>query len=80
MGKRQGSQGRAARTSEEKELTDRNFNDVQEAARRRAANTMSSETLARQIVAAAQGDARLAYEFMDVLNKHVTRMLQEKKP
>jgi len=61
-------------------MTDRNFNDVQEAARRRAANTMSSETLARQIVAAAQGDARLAYDFMDMLNAHVTRMLQEKKP
>ena len=60
-------------------MTDRNFNDVQEAARRRAANTMSSETLARQIVAAAQGDARLAYDFMDMLNAHVTRMLQEKK-
>jgi hypothetical protein len=60
-------------------MSESNFNSVQEAARRRAANTMSSETLARQIVAAAQGDARLAYEFMDVLNKHVTRMLQEKK-
>jgi hypothetical protein len=30
--------------------------------------------------AAAQGDARLAYDFMDMLNAHVTRMLQEKKP
>ena len=60
-------------------MSENNFDSVQEAARRRAANTMSSETLARQIVAAAQGDARLAYELMDVLNKHVTRMLQEKK-
>jgi hypothetical protein len=60
-------------------MSENNFDSVQEAARRRAANTISSETLARQIVAAAQG-ARLAYEFMDVLNKHVTRMLQEKKP
>ena len=57
-----------------------NFNDVQEAARKRAATQINSEQLAKQIVAAAQGDARLAYEFMDVLNKHVTRMLQEKKP
>jgi hypothetical protein len=45
-------------------MSESNFNSVQEAARRRAANTMSSETLARQIVAAAQGDARLAYDFM----------------
>ena len=56
-----------------------NFNDVQEAARRRAANTMNSQTLAQQIVAAAQGDARLAYDFLDTLNRHVTRLLQEKK-
>jgi len=56
-----------------------NFNDVQEAAKRRAASTMSSEQLARQIVTTAQGDARLAYEFLDVLNKHVTLMLQGKK-
>jgi hypothetical protein len=60
-------------------MSKNNFNSVQEAARRRAANTMSSETLAHQIVAAAQGDARLAYEFMDMLNKHVTRMLQERR-
>jgi hypothetical protein len=59
-------------------MPESNFNSVQEAARRRAANTMSSETLARQIVAAAQGDARLAYDFMDMLNKHVTRMLQDR--
>jgi hypothetical protein len=56
-----------------------NFNDVQDAAKRRAASTMSSEALAKQIVAAAQGDARLAYEFLDILNAHVTRLLQEKK-
>jgi hypothetical protein len=59
-------------------MSESNFNSVQEAARRRAANTMSSETLARQIVAAAQGDARLAYDFIDMLNKHVTRMLQDR--
>jgi hypothetical protein len=53
-----------------------NFNDVQDAAKRRAASTMSSEALAKQIVAAAQGDARLAYEFLDILNAHVTRLLQ----
>jgi hypothetical protein len=59
-------------------MSENNFDSVQEAARRRAANTISSETLARQIVAAAQGDARLAYDFMDMLNKHVTRMLQDR--
>jgi hypothetical protein len=56
-----------------------NFDSVQEAARKRAANIINSEMLAKQIVAAAQGDARMAYEFVDVLNKHVTRLLQEKK-
>ena len=56
-----------------------NFDSVQEAARKRAANTINSEALAKQIVAAAQGEARLAYEFLDVLNAHVTRLLQEKK-
>ena len=56
-----------------------NFNDVQEAAQKRNTTTMNSETLAKQIVAAAQGDARLAYDFLDILNRHVTRMLQEKK-
>ena len=57
-----------------------NFNDVQEAARKRAATQINSEQLAKQIVAAAQGDARMAYDFLDMLNKHVTKMLQEKKP
>ena len=56
-----------------------NFNDVQEAAQKRGTTTMNSETLARQIVAAAQNDARLAYDFLDTLNRHETRMLQEKK-
>jgi hypothetical protein len=56
-----------------------NFEEIQEAARRRAAPTMSTEVLARQIVAAAQGDARLAYDFLDTLNRHVTKMLQGKQ-
>jgi hypothetical protein len=56
-----------------------NFDSVQEAARKRAATTISSETLARQIVAAAQGDARRAYDYLDALNKHVTNMLQGRK-
>jgi hypothetical protein len=56
-----------------------NFNAVQEAAQKRSTTTMNSETLAKQIVAAAQNDARLAYDFLDTLNKHVTKMLQEKK-
>ena len=55
------------------------FDAVQGAAQVRGGMTMSSELLARQIVAAAQGDARLAYDFLDTLNKHVTRMLQEKR-
>jgi hypothetical protein len=53
-----------------------NFDSVQEAARKRAANTINSEALAKQIVAAAQGEARLAYDFLDILNAHVTRLLQ----
>ena len=56
-----------------------NFNDVQDAAQKRSTTTMNSETLAKQIVAAAQGDQRLAYDFLDTLNKHVTLMLQGKK-
>ena len=56
-----------------------NFHAVQEAAQKRNTTTMNSETLAKQIVAAAQGDARLAYDFLDILNRHVTRMLQEKR-
>jgi hypothetical protein len=56
-----------------------NFHDVQDAAQKRGTTTINSETLARQIVAAAQNDARLAYDFLDTLNKHVTKMLQEKK-
>ena len=55
------------------------FNSVYQAARLRAANTINSETWAKQIVAAAQGDARLAYDFMDTLNRHVTKLLQGKK-
>ena len=56
-----------------------NFDTVQEAARKRAASTINSEMWAKQIVASAQGDARLAYEFLDTLNRHVTDMLQGKK-
>ena len=56
-----------------------NFNDVQDAAQKRSTTTMNSETLAKQIVAAAQNDARLAYDFLDTLNRHVTLMLQGKK-
>ena len=56
-----------------------NFNSVYQVARERATNTINSEILAKQIVAAAQGDSRLAYDFLDMLNKHVTRALQEKK-
>ena len=56
-----------------------NFDAVQAAAQARGTATMSTETLAKQIVAAAQGDNRLAYDFLDTLNAHVTRMLLENK-
>ena len=59
--------------------TNNTFNDVQEAARKRAATQINSEQLAKQIVAAAQGDQRIAYDFMDTLNRHVTLLLQGKK-
>jgi hypothetical protein len=52
---------------------------VQLAAAARGTTTINSETWAKQIVASAQGDARLAYDFLDTLNRHVTLMLQEKK-
>ena len=57
-----------------------NFDSVQAAAQARNTTTMNSKTLAKQIVSSAQGDARLAYDFMDTLNRHVTKLLQEKKP
>ena len=60
-------------------MTGNRFDDLQEAARKRAASTISSEMWAKQIVASAQGDARLAYEFLDTLNRHVTEILQGKK-
>ena len=56
-----------------------NFHALQEAAQRRNATTINSETMATQIVSFAQGDARLCYDFLDTLNAHVTRMVQEKK-
>jgi len=56
-----------------------NFDALQEAAQRRNATTINSETWANQIVSFAQGDARLCYDFLDTLNAHVTRMVQEKK-
>ena len=55
------------------------FDAVQEAARKRAASTLNSEAWAKQIVASAQGDARMAYDFLDMLNRHVTDILQGRK-
>lgn len=55
------------------------FDSVQAAAQARASYELNSGALARQIVAAAEGDARMAYDFLDILNRHVTRMLQERK-
>lgn len=58
------------------------FDDVQRAAQKNAGQvllSLNSESLAKQIIGAAYGDARVAYDFLDTLNCHVTRMLQEKK-
>lgn len=57
------------------------FDEVQTAAQRRSYKLLplSSEDLAAHIVATAQGDARLAYEFLDTLNRHVTDILQGRK-
>ena len=58
------------------------FDDVQRAAQKNAGQallSLNSESLAKQIIGAAYGDARVAYDFLDTLNHHVTRMLQEKK-
>jgi hypothetical protein len=55
------------------------FDAVQAAAKARSTNTLNTEALARQIVTASDGDARMAYDFLDTLNAHVTRLLREKK-
>ena len=55
------------------------FEAVQKAAQTRYASNMSSEAMARQIVNAAQGDMRVAYDFLDALTNHVSRMLREGK-
>lgn len=58
------------------------FDDVQRAAQKNAGQallSLNSESLAKQITGAAHGDARVAYDFLDTLNRHVTRMLQEVK-
>jgi hypothetical protein len=54
------------------------FTAVQDAAKRRGSLSLNTEALAQQILAAAGGDARLAYDFLDTLNAHVTRALQER--
>jgi hypothetical protein len=53
------------------------FDAVQAAAKARS--SLNSEAWAKQIVTASDGDARLAYDFLDTLNAHVTRLMQEKK-
>jgi replication-associated recombination protein RarA len=55
------------------------FDAVQAAAKARSTNTLNTDSLARQIVTASDGDARMAYDFLDTLNLHVTKILQEKK-
>lgn len=54
------------------------FASVQHAANTRGAAAVNSEALARQIVSAAEGDMRVAYEFLDTLNAHVTRLLRNR--
>jgi hypothetical protein len=51
------------------------FDAVQAATKARS--TLNTEALARQIVTASDGNARMAYDFLDTLNAHVTRLLQE---
>ena len=58
------------------------FDDVQRAAQKNAGQallSLNTESLAKQIIGAAHSDPRVAYDFLDTLNRHVTRMLQEKK-
>jgi hypothetical protein len=55
------------------------FDAVQAAAKARSTNTLNTEALARQIVTVSEGDARMAYDFLDTLNAHVTRLLREGK-
>lgn len=59
-------------------MTDNRYEAIQKAAESRG-NQLNTEQLARQIVAAARGDQRMAYDFMDTLNRHVTNILQGKK-
>jgi hypothetical protein len=53
------------------------FDAVQAAAKARS--TLNTEALARQIVTASERDARMAYDFLDMLNRHVTDILQGRK-
>jgi Holliday junction resolvasome RuvABC ATP-dependent DNA helicase subunit len=58
------------------------FDDVQKAAQKNAAQillNLNTESLAKQITAASHGDPRVAYDFLDTLNKHVTDILQGRK-
>jgi len=53
--------------------------DAVQAAKARSTNTLNTKALAQQIVTASEGDARMAYDFLDTLNRHVTDMLQGRK-
>ena len=56
------------------------FDQVQQAAQTRyAQTTVDSQELARRIVTASNGDMRVAYDFLDTLTSHVSRMLREGK-
>jgi hypothetical protein len=58
------------------------YAEVQKAAQKNAGQMLlhlNTQSLAKQITAASYGDPRVAYEFLDTLNAHVTRLLQEKR-
>jgi hypothetical protein len=55
------------------------FEQVQAAFEARRSAQMNSQHLAQQIVAAAHGNDRLAYDFIDTLNRNVTLIVQERK-
>lgn len=60
-------------------MTQNRFDAVQAAVEARSRSAINSEALAKQIVEVAQGSDRVAYDFLDTLTAHVTRMLLEKR-
>lgn len=60
-------------------MEENRFDAVQAAMQARSRGAINSEALAKQIIEIAQGSDRVAYDFIDTLNAHVTRMLLEKR-